>query len=94
MSDSNPENTDSENDRSQNEKDQKQGNSKSDRLDRLESKIEMLQDGILLLVNMVGWMNATVTPIGTHNPDVDFMGHEDLDDAIREGLGDDDESGK
>jgi hypothetical protein len=88
MGNSNSENTDSKN-----ANDVKPENSKSDRLDRLEEKLELLQAGILLLVNMTGWMNSTVTPIGTHNPDTDFEGHENLGDAILEWLEADDESG-
>jgi hypothetical protein len=71
----------------------KQENSKTDRLDRLEEKLELIENGILLLVNMTGWMNATVTPIGTHNPEIDYMGYESLEDAINEGSEADEESG-
>lgn len=76
------------NDRTKNEKEVKSGSDKADRLDRLEEnmeqmseRMERLESGVLILINMVGWLNATITPIGTHDPEAKFNAYSSIEDA-------------
>ena len=56
---------------------------KADRLDRMEADITLLKDGLLTLINMVEWNNETITPIGTHNREVEITHFETLEEAIK-----------
>lgn len=56
---------------------------KNVRLDRMEENIQLLQDGLLTLINMVEWNNETITPIGTHNREVEITHFETLEEAIK-----------
>lgn len=69
---------------------EKKVETKADRIDRMERKIELIQDGLLILINAVGWANATITPIGTHDIQTgnnDFEYFETLEDAVKRGQG-------
>lgn len=57
--------------------------SKSDRLDRMEDQLNLIEDGILVLINSVQWHNLSITPIGTHNPDNLIDGYTSLQDAVK-----------
>jgi hypothetical protein len=65
-----------------NNKDKKVEN-KGDRLDRMEANMDLIKDGLLTLINMVEWNNETITPIGTHNREVEITHFETLEDAIK-----------
>lgn len=56
---------------------------KGDRLDRMEANMELLKDGLLTLINMVEWNNETITPIGTHNREVEITHFKTLEEAIK-----------
>ena len=57
---------------------------KNIRLDRMEENIQLIEKGVLILINAMWWLNATITPVGTHNPDVKMEEFETLEDAIEE----------
>lgn len=58
--------------------------SKSDRLDRMEDQLNLIEDGLLVLINSMQWANLSITPIGTHNPDLLIDGYTSLRDAVTE----------
>ncbi len=58
--------------------------SKSDRLDRMENQLQLIGDGLLVLINSTQWHNLSITPIGTHNPDKLIDGFISLQDAVEE----------
>jgi hypothetical protein len=58
--------------------------SKSDRLDRMENQLNLIEDGILVLINSVQWANLSITPVGTHNPDFMLKPYFDLSEAVAE----------
>lgn len=57
-------------------------NSKSDRLDRMEEQLNLIEDGILILINSTQWHNLSITPIGTHDPNKLIDGCASLYDAV------------
>ena len=57
---------------------------KADRVARMEDKIDRLEKGLLVLINLVAWNNDTITPLGTHNPSVDAGGYSSIDAAIED----------
>lgn len=57
---------------------------KSDRLDRMEEQLNLIEDGILVLINSTQWHNLSITPIGTHNPNNLIDGFMNLEDAVKE----------
>ncbi len=58
---------------------------KNIRLDRMEKNIRLLQDGLLTLINMVEWNNETITPIGTHNREIEIEYFGSLMQALETG---------
>ena len=61
---------------------------KADRLDRREENMEVIKAGLLMLINAVGWANATITPIGSHDiqsGNKGFENSETLEDAVGHG---------
>ncbi len=58
--------------------------SKSDRLDRMENQLSLIEDGLLVLINSVQWHNLSITPIGTHNPQSLIDGYTSLQEAVKE----------
>jgi len=57
---------------------------KSDRLDRMENQLNLIEDGLLVLINSTQWHNLSITPIGTHNPDNLIDGYTSLQEAVNE----------
>lgn len=56
--------------------------SKSDRLDRMEEQLNLIEDGILILINSTQWHNLSITSIGTHDPNKLIDGCASLYDAV------------
>ena len=57
-------------------------NSKTDRLDRMEKQLELIEAGVLLCVNQILLSNSSVTPIGTHDPDVQMVAFKTLEEVV------------
>jgi hypothetical protein len=55
---------------------------KSDRLDRMEDQLNLIEDGILVLINSTQWANLSITPVGTHDPNKLIDGCASLQEAI------------
>lgn len=58
--------------------------SKSDRLDRMEEKLQLIEDGLLVLIHSTQWHNLSINPVGAHNPNHLIDGFDSLKDAIYE----------
>lgn len=56
--------------------------SKSERLDRMEEKMELIEKGLLAVINLVVWNNDSITPIGTHDITHKFGGFDTLEEAV------------
>ncbi len=74
----------SKNTKTENAKTGKSKIEKSDRLDRLENKLQLIEDGLLVLINSTQWHNLSITPVGTHNPDLLIDGYKSLQEAVEE----------
>lgn len=58
--------------------------SKSDRLDRMEANLQLIEEGLLVLINSTQWHNLSITPIGSHNPNSLIDGYTSLQEAVTE----------
>ncbi len=57
-------------------------NTKTDRLDRLEKKLALIEHGLLILINQTRWHNESINPGGYHEPATKIEFYENLKDAV------------
>ena len=62
-----------------------------ERLKRIKSKLDLIEDGLLILVHSSQWHNLSITPVGTHDPSTKIKGFKNFQEAIEVLTPEDDE---